>query len=91
MLPPSLLMHMLVSLGSQVRPEPAGRWGRNAAMLGRMDHTETSEYDLIRSVTGFQEFLQTTYITYLYLYLYLYVYLYLYFNYISSSCGSIGS
>ena len=31
MLPPSLLMHMLVSLGSQVRPEPAGRWGRNAA------------------------------------------------------------
>lgn len=31
MLPPSMLMHMLVSLGSQVRPEPPGRWGRNAA------------------------------------------------------------
>lgn len=30
MLPPSMLMHMLVSLGSQVRPEPPGRWGRNA-------------------------------------------------------------
>lgn len=30
MLPPSVLVHMLVSLGSQVRPDPAGRWGRNA-------------------------------------------------------------
>lgn len=81
MLPPSLLMHMLVSLGSQVRPEPAGRWGRNAAMLGRIDrHTETSECDFIRSVTRFEKFLQTTY-TYC---------TYLYFKYISSSCGSIG-
>ena len=34
MLPPSMLMHMLVSLGSQVRPDPPGRWGRNAAPLG---------------------------------------------------------
>mmetsp|Transcript_92514 Transcript_92514/g.220186 ORF Transcript_92514/g.220186 Transcript_92514/m.220186 type:complete len:313 (+) Transcript_92514:69-1007(+) len=31
MLPPHMLVHMLVALGSQVRPEPAGRWGRNAA------------------------------------------------------------
>ena len=33
-MPPSLLMHMLVSMGSQVRPDPPGRWGRNAVMLG---------------------------------------------------------
>mmetsp|Transcript_44709 Transcript_44709/g.83493 ORF Transcript_44709/g.83493 Transcript_44709/m.83493 type:complete len:313 (-) Transcript_44709:69-1007(-) len=30
MLPPHLLVHMLLALGSQVRPDPAGRWGRNA-------------------------------------------------------------
>eukprot|EP00439_Symbiodinium_sp_Y106_P066945 s910_g11.t1 len=31
MLPPSVLLHILVSFGSQVRPDPPGRWGRNAA------------------------------------------------------------
>ncbi|CAE7520510.1 unnamed protein product [Symbiodinium natans] len=31
MLPPSILVHMLVAFGSQVRPEAGGRWGRNAA------------------------------------------------------------
>jgi len=30
MVPTSILVHMLLSLASQVRPEPEGRWGRNA-------------------------------------------------------------
>mmetsp|Transcript_28491 Transcript_28491/g.51519 ORF Transcript_28491/g.51519 Transcript_28491/m.51519 type:complete len:312 (-) Transcript_28491:236-1171(-) len=30
MVPTSMLVHMLLGLASQVRPEPAGRWGRNA-------------------------------------------------------------
>ena len=30
MVPPAMLLHMLLSLGSQVRPDPPGRYGRNA-------------------------------------------------------------
>lgn len=34
MVPPAMLLHMLLSLGSQVRPDPPGRYGRNAVCPG---------------------------------------------------------
>ena len=56
MLPPSMLMHMLVSLGSQVRPEPPGRWGRNAAPLG--SHGNRLGVGCAGSLARFFSFLQ---------------------------------